>query len=182
VDWGTLIRLIPALAVGMVAGVVFIARVDDQVMRRAIGVVLVLLVLLSLVARRRAPRIDAGTVIVRPRRLASWGYGSLSGFTTMVANAGGPAMSLYLLSARFSVLGFLGTTSWLFFVINILKVPFSVGLGLMTRTSLLLDLCLVPAVLAGTWVGRRAIGRIDQLTFERLVLGTTLLSGLNLLR
>ena len=203
-DWGTLARLVPAVGLGVLAGVGFVSRVDDTVMRRAIGGVLLVLLALQLDARRRAGReaadgrdadgrdgdgpeadrtVDQVGDNGRPTRWwTRWGFGSMAGFTTMVANAGGPAMSLYLLSARFSVMGFLGTTSWFFFVINVIKVPFSIGLGLITRTSLLLDLALVPGVLLGTWVGRRVIGRIEQELFERLVLATTLLSGLNLLR
>jgi uncharacterized membrane protein YfcA len=100
----------------------------------------------------------------------------------MVANAGGPAMSLYLLNARYSVLGFLGTTSWFFFVINMVKVPFSLGLQLITPATLHLDLLLAPAVLVGAWLGRVVITRVPQQVFETLVLVTAMLSGLNLLR
>jgi len=188
-DWGTLARLVPAVGAGVLVGVAFVARVDDTVMRRAIGGVLIVLLALQVHTRRRAAGAaadgtqDPVSATGRPTRWwTRWGFGSMAGFTTMVANAGGPAMSLYLLAARFSVMGFLGTTSWFFFAINVLKVPFSIGLGLITRTSLLLDLTLVPAVLLGTWIGRRVIGRIEQDLFERLVLATTLLSGLNLLR
>jgi len=192
-DWRALIRLVPAVVVGVVAGVVFIANVDDAVMRKAIGAVLVILVGLHVLMRRRrpaAPSTAATTTeataadgpVHTPHRAAAWGYGSLSGFTTMVANAGGPAMSLYLLNARYSVLGFLGTTSWFFFVINMVKVPFSVGLHLITPATLHLDLLLAPAVLAGAWLGRIVITRVPQQVFEVLVLVTAMLSGLNLLR
>ena len=61
-----------------------------------------------------------------------------TGFTTMVANAGGPVLSLYLLSAGFRKLGFLGTSAWFFLIVNTSKVPFSVGLGLIDARSLLL--------------------------------------------
>jgi uncharacterized protein len=47
----------------------------------------------------------------------------------MVANAGGAVMALYLLSARLTVLGFLGTTAWFFLVVNLGKLPFSIGLA-----------------------------------------------------
>lgn len=195
-DWRALVRLVPAVVVGVIAGVVFIANVDDEFMRRAIGVVLVLLVGLHVAMRRRRPQPANATTTSTgatggavgdgpahtPHRLAAWGFGSLSGFTTMVANAGGPAMSLYLLNARYSVLGFLGTTSWFFFVINMVKVPFSVGLHLITPATLHLDLLLAPAVLVGTWLGRVVITRVPQQVFETLVLVTATLSGLNLLR
>lgn len=187
-DWTAILRLAPAVVLGVLVGVVFVARVDDAMMRRAIGTVLVVLVGLHLVVRRRTARADAAGRVAaetpgehpRPHPFASWGFGSLAGFTTMVANAGGPAMSLYLLAARYSVLGFLGTTSWFFFVINLSKVPFSIGLQLITPATLLLDLLLAPAVLLGTWLGRVVIPHVRQSVFEHLVLLTTVASGLNL--
>jgi len=181
-DWAAILRLAPAVVVGVLVGVVFVARVDDAVMRRAIGAVLVVLVGLHLVVRRRKARTeDPSGAAPRAHPLTAWGFGSMAGFTTMVANAGGPAMSLYLLTARYSVLGFLGTTSWFFFAINLSKVPFSVALHLITPATLLLDLLLAPAVLLGTWLGRRVIPHVRQGLFENLVLLTTVASGLNLL-
>jgi hypothetical protein len=180
-DWRTLLRLLPAVGVGLALGALFISRVDDTVMRRAIGAVLIALVGLHLVMRRQQAR-RTDRLAPHPHAATAWGFGSLAGFTTMVANAGGPAMSLYLLAARFGVLGFMGTTSWFFFVLNLIKVPISAGLHLLTWHTLLLDLVLAPAVLAGTWLGRAVIARIDQRLFETLVLITTVLSGVNLLR
>ena len=45
----------------------------------------------------------------------------------MVANAAGPVMSLYLLTARLDKLKFLGTAPWFFLLVNLFKVPFSIG-------------------------------------------------------
>ncbi len=173
-DWPTLVRLLPAVVVGVLVGVVFVREVDDTVMRRTIGVILLLLVAVHLWQRRR--RSLAGS------RLKTASYGALAGFTTMVANSGGAVMSLYLLSAGLSVLGFLGTTAWFFLLLNLFKLPFSVGLGLVTPSSLVLDASLAPLVLVGAWVGRRVIGRIDQARFETLVLLVTVLSCVPLLR
>jgi uncharacterized membrane protein YfcA len=105
----------------------------------------------------------------------------LAGFTTMVANAGGPVMAMYLLAARLEVLRFLGTTAWFFFLVNLIKLPFSIRLGLVTRSSLLLDITLVPLVLVGTVVGRFVIRSIDQGRFETLVLVFTVVSTVPLL-
>ena len=106
----------------------------------------------------------------------------LAGFTTMVANSGGPVMSIYLLSAGLGMLGFLGTSAWFFFAVNLFKVPFSIGLDLIDVDSLLLDAWLVPAVLIGAAVGRAVIARIDSRRFETLVLVFVVGSSLNLVR
>ncbi len=108
-------------------------------------------------------------------------FGPLGGFTTMIANAAGPVMSLYFIASRLPVQAILGTAAWFFFVVNLIKLPFSVGLGLITPASLLLDLVLVPALVAGALIGRAVARRISLPWFERIVLLLTLASGVNLL-
>lgn len=108
-------------------------------------------------------------------------YGVLGGFTTMVANAGGPVMSMYLLSAGFRKLGFLGTSAFFFLIVNVSKLPFSAGLGLIDGHSLLLDAALVVFVVPGAFLGKWAVDRINQRLFERLVIAATIVGGLQLL-
>ncbi len=188
--WRTLLRLLPTVVVGVVVGVVFVARVHDVVMRRTIGVVLLLLVAVNLWSRARQAGAAAARVAdggpdetgALGRRLRAAGYGSLVGFTTMVANAGGPVMSLYMLSVRMPMLAFLGTAAWLFALVNLVKLPFSVGLGLVSTRSLVLDAILAPVLVVGAVVGRWVIRLVDQALFERVVLVVTVLSAVNLVR
>lgn len=179
-EWPRLLRLFPSVAVGVLVGVLFVARVDDTAMRRTIGVVLLALVAVHLWQRQFRPRERDSPV--QHGRFMTLGFGLLAGFTTMVANAGGAVMSLYLLSAGLGMLSFLGTTAWFFFLVNAFKVPFSVQLDLITGPSLLIDAMLVPAVLAGAMLGRWCIARLDQARFERIVLVVTVAASVNLVR
>ncbi|GAA2416259.1 sulfite exporter TauE/SafE family protein [Streptomyces glaucosporus] len=191
--WPTLLRMFPAVVVGVVAGTVFVAWADDALIRRSIGAILILMVAVTLWRRRAAAGGDAGGADTgrgrppspeperRAGRYAVRSYGVLGGFTTMVANAGGPVMSLYLLSAGFRKLGFLGTSAWFFLAVNAFKVPFMVGLGLIGAESLRLDAMLVVLVVAGAFVGRATAARIDQKLFDRLVIAATTAGGLQLL-
>lgn len=81
----------------------------------------------------------------------------------------------------FRKLGFLGTSAWFFLIVNTSKVPFSVGLGLIDAQSLLLDACMLLFVLPGAYIGRKCVDRINQKLFEQLVIGATVLGGLQLL-
>jgi uncharacterized membrane protein YfcA len=186
VDWPALRRLLPLVAVGVVLGVAFVAVADDTLMRRAIGVILLVLVGFHLVQRRLAPRsLSAGAGdVARPLSRpdpATAGFGLLAGFTTMVANSGGPPTSLYLLRRGLSVDLFIGTMAWFFLIVNLAKVPFSVGLGLITGPSLLMNLVLAPTVVIGAWLGRLVIVRVRQDVFERLVLLLVAVSAVLLL-
>lgn len=191
-DWRTLRRMVPAVLLGVGVGAVFLAMADDDAVRRVIAVILLALVAVTLGRRaagkraasrgagRAAGATTSGTIAPVPAwrgRLDTGVYATLAGFTTMVANAGGPVMSMYLLAARFPVNQFLGTAAWFFLVVNLGKVPFSVGLGLISVPSLTLDLVLAPAVVIGALVGRRLARRIDQALFDRLVLGLTVVSA-----
>ncbi len=180
-DWRVLVRLFPFVALGVLAGAVFVAGVDDTVMRRTIGALLLALIAVHVWQRRRAVK-EPDEGVHRRSRTTTVGFGLLAGFATMVANAGGAAMSLYLLSAGMGILGFLGTGAWFFFVVNAFKVPFSVGLGLLDGDTLVLCALLAPAVLLGAVAGRAAIKRIDRARFEQLVVFFTVVSSINLLR
>ncbi|MGW1227196.1 sulfite exporter TauE/SafE family protein [Streptomyces sp. NPDC002530] len=182
--WPTLLRVFPAVAAGVVAGTVFMLWADDAAVRTSIGAILLFMAGVSMWRRRTRTATEGPETTGPPtaaERLKARGYGVLGGFTTMVANAGGPVMSLYLLSAGFRKLGFLGTSAWFFLIVNTSKVPFSVGLGLIDGQSLLIDACMLLFVLPGAWIGRRCVDRINQRLFERLVLGATVLGGLQLL-
>ena len=135
-DFRMLRRLVPAVLTGVGAGALFLHLASNDSTRRLIGAILLILVLITLLQRRSAARnrSDEAPESARPApagsRPARLVYGSLAGFTTMVANAGGPVTSMYFLACRYPVKAFLGTTAWFFFLVNLVKLPFSVSAGL----------------------------------------------------
>ncbi|MEU6370593.1 sulfite exporter TauE/SafE family protein [Streptomyces sp. NPDC046931] len=180
--WPTLWRLFPAVAVGVVLGTLFLMWADDGVVRTSIGATLLLMAAVTVWRRRSADRPDGpDAVTTRAGRIKARSYGVLGGFTTMVANAGGPVMSMYLLSAGFRKMGFLGTSAFFFLIVNVSKVPFSAGLGLIDGRSLLLDAALAVFVVPGAFLGKWALHRIDQRLFERLVIAATVVGAVQLL-
>jgi uncharacterized membrane protein YfcA len=170
-DWPVIGRLILPVAVGLGLGAVFLHVTSDSVLKKTIGAIILALLLLGL----RPDKLG----VQRPAVAA--GYGGLAGFTTMVANAGGPAMSLYLLAARFDKLRFLGTSAWFFAAVNVTKLPISIGLGLVRPDTALIALPLAPAVLLGTAIGRRVVQRLDQKTFTALIMIFVAISALYLI-
>ena len=111
------------------------------------------------------------------RNLVSVALGAGSGFSTMVANAGGPMMTLYLLRLGVSQRAFLGTVAWFFFVINVLKLPLSVGLGLITAESLVISAALVPGIVVGAIAGRRLAAAMSPEVFATVALVATSVAG-----
>ena len=178
-EWRHLWKLFPWTAAGVVLGWLALGRIDDLQTKRLIGVILALLVSLHFCRKsRQAP--DENAVAHAPLWVAA-GTGLLAGFTTLVANAAGSVMTIYLLAMRLPKLGFLGTNAVFFLLLNWFKVPFMVNLGLINRESLALNLRLAPAVVAGCLIGRYAAARMNQKVFEATALGLTAVAAVKLL-
>lgn len=207
-DLKMLVRLIPSVMGGVVIGTIFFATVGGEVVRGTIGIILLTLVAVTVWRRRRAEGAKAAVATsgesgsegpaaqAQPGRGATVGpaetsgrriwvsraiYGLLGGFTTMVANAGGPVMTMYFYAMRLPVLTFLGTAAWFFAIVNILKLPFSASLGLFSRDTFVMDAMLIPVVLLGALVGVKVAKRFSQGVFEKAVLVLTVVSALGLL-
>jgi uncharacterized membrane protein YfcA len=179
-DWAVLRRLAPAVAVGIVVGAAFLQLVGDVAVRRTIGAILLVLVSIATVQHLR--RGDTPTEPGPPATALGVGTGAGSGFTSMVANAGGAVLSLYLLRLRLPVMVFLGTTAWFFFVINLVKVPLSLGLGLLDGATVRLTVLLALPVVVGAVVGRAVARRLSLAAFEWIILSVTFVAAVNLMR
>jgi uncharacterized membrane protein YfcA len=182
--WEYIRRLMPWTAVGVAIGYVALDWLEEAQARVLIGGIIVGMVALHYLRRRgSAPAlasIDPEALGHGPFWLAP-AMGVLVGFTTLVANAAGPLMVIYMLAMRLPKLDFVGTGAVFFLLLNFFKVPFMVHLGLITTASFSVNLVLAPAVLAGTWVGRHIVLRIDQRVFENVALLLSLLAGVKLL-
>ena len=175
-DWSLLRRLVPSVLPGLALGAAFLAVVDDTVLRRSIGVLLLVMAALQLVLQWRSP----DTSVVARSRPAALGTGLAAGFTTMTANAAGAVMTLYLVARGVEKRRFLGTGALFFFGVNLCKIPFSAGLGLFTAGTFQRTVLLVPFVLLGTWAGLHTARRLSQARFDQAVLAATVVSALAL--
>jgi len=166
-DWSLIRRLLPAVLPGLVLGSVFLRIVSDDVLRRSIGVVLLVLLLLQLWVkwRREAPASTA-----HEHRAVAWAAGTGVGFTTMTANAAGAVMTLYLSASGIDKRRFIGTNAWFFLIVNLVKVPFSIGLGLMHWGDLGRGALLTPLIVLGGILGYATARRISQRRFDLAVL------------
>lgn len=181
-DWALLIRLLPGMAVGVVAGYLVVRFANDRTVALIIAGMIVLSSLYELATRRSGRRQSVPPDPARPRtRVIATLSGVAAGGSSMIANAGGPALTLYLVYRGLATRAFLGTSAWFFFVVNLGKLPFSVNLGLVTVASLQVGLILLPAMLIGAWGGRRMILRLSQQAFESVTLTASLVAGVFLL-
>ena len=159
--WEHLLRLLPWALVGIVGGFFALKWVDDRQLRPVLGALILVLLAISF----WRDRVTKGKAEVPTTWWFAAVAGLLAGATTMMANAAGPIMLLYLLAMKLPKEEFIGTGAWFFAAVNWVKVPFSAGLGLITPQSLLLDATLAGGVLAGAVVGILVANRLPQKLF-----------------
>jgi uncharacterized membrane protein YfcA len=109
------------------------------------------------------------------------GMGVLAGIATMLANAAGPVSTLYFLSVGLPKWNLIGTSAFLFFVINLCKAPLSASLGLTNGVSLTMALVLLPLVLVGFFTGSKLAAILPQKIFDRFLFVCTALGAVKLI-
>lgn len=167
-DWRIILRLLPGVLLGVGITAVLFAALSTQALGRIIGV----LILFS-VGLEGWRRWSERTVQVREPSRSWWAaafFGALAGMTTMAANAGGAAMSLYLVKMRVPMLVFMGISTWFFFFVNVVKIPVVAALGFMDAQTLWMSLWLSPLIVIGALVGAFAFRRMNERVFTSVAL------------
>jgi uncharacterized membrane protein YfcA len=177
-QWRYVWKLLPWTAAGVVLGYFALGHISDRTARTMIGVIIVFLCAMGY-WRRYMKTPASGTGHWHWTLAAALGV--TAGFVTLVANAAGPLMAIYLVAMRLPKMQFVGTAAVFFMVLNLFKVPFMVDLGLITAPSFVLNLMLAPAVLLGAFAGRWLLIHINQRLFENLVLALSAIAGVLLI-
>lgn len=176
-SWRPVWRLLPPTVAGLLAGWWLLGRIDDGVARRVIGASIVAMLAVQWLRRLQPERFAA--------LAGSAGFGAAAGaaggFSTMLANAAGPVIQLYLLSRRLDKMELVGVGARFFLLVNLLKVPLSAGLALITPESLVENAKLLPAVWLGIVGGKAVLRRVPQRLFELTVVGFAWVAAVRLL-
>jgi hypothetical protein len=107
--------------------------------------------------------------------------GLAGGFSTMIGNAAGPVMMLYLLSMRLPRYDFIGTQAWFFMIVNLLKVPLHVFVwNTISVQTLYLDATMIPAIAVGALIGVRIVGWFRDSSYRLFVIGMTVIAAVKL--
>ena len=161
-----LLSMIPWVVLGGTGGALALS-LDEQFLRRMVATIVAAMLILFVLQRR-------GYLSQLSR--GAWLYGIAAGFATVVANAAGPIMNMYLLTRGLTKEQFVATGAWFFFVVNIAKVPIYIWYGLFSVESLIFDALMAPLVIAGGFAGLWLIHRVPQRVFEWLVVVLTSVS------
>lgn len=166
--------LIPAATVGIAVGALLFKYLNADAIRLMIGV-LALMFSLNWWLNRKRPRPPA-----RPSISKGGFWGSLAGFTSFVAHAGGPPLNIYLLPLRLEKEILIGTSVMFFAIVNLVKIPPYYWLGQFTAENLWTAAALLPLVPIGMWIGIWGQRRVNETLFYNVCYAMLVLAGIKL--
>jgi uncharacterized membrane protein YfcA len=176
-DWRTLWKLLPMTFLGILIGHFLGVYVSDDVFKLWMGGIVLCCLGLMLLQMKG---------ILQERMIHHPVFASLTGllggFSTMVGNAAGPILSVYLLGLKLPKLAFIGTGAWFYLTVNLMKLPFHIfSWNTINLNSLVLNLYGVPFLIAGFFSGAWISRNINEKVFRDLIIWMTLLAALKLL-
>jgi len=172
-QWNHFWKLLPWIILGILIGVFTGKELNEVVFRKIMGGIIILTVFIMLYQEfRKSIKIPGGILFAA-------GTGIVSGITTMLGNLAGAFSNLYFLAMRVPKNDFIGTAAWLFLVINLFKLPFQAFYWKNISTvSLKTDLLLLPALLAGFFLGVKIVKHVRDDLYRKVVIVLTLIGAL----
>ncbi|MCM8769962.1 MAG: sulfite exporter TauE/SafE family protein, partial [Candidatus Omnitrophica bacterium] len=160
---------------GVVVGYLAMGKISDQQLKPLIGTIVLAMLAINYWQNKKSEQsIPTG-------RWFAAAMGLAAGITTMMANAAGPVLVIYLLAMRLPKIEFVGTAAWYFFLLNWFKVPFSTSLGFINRESLMLNLLVLPAIALGAVLGIVVLNRLPEKIFTATVQSLAALAAIKLI-
>jgi len=192
-DWGYIFRLLPFFLVGTLIGwrvFDYFQGGDERValLKTLIGAILLGMTILHFGLKIRGmkkAKVDStiNSQDQKPKGSTILGilFGSLGGVATMLANAAGPIAQLYLLVMGLPKYSFIGTSAWLFLIVNIFKVPLMIDLGIISFQSMSVSIWMFIPAMIGAAMAPRFVKFLNQKLFESMVWFFIVLAGLRML-
>lgn len=178
-DWRIVLRLLPWVLPGIALGLYLLDKLPTESLKPLFGALVISMVVLKAMMDRWGEQFMSH---LPQSRVFSASTGILAGFTTAIGNIAGSVMAIYLISMGQKKHGFMGTSAWFFFIVNLIKLPFYYAyVGVITRESLIFNLKVTPLILLGVGAGFFVFRLIPQKWFNRVVIWLAAVAGLRLL-
>ncbi len=172
-DWKHILKLLPWTIVGLIAALLMGSGISDHTFKVMIGI----MILLSLAVMIWQDYFKKSNEIPTSTWFSGlFGFGA--GFSTMIGNAAGPLMAIYLLSARLPKNAYIGTGAWFFLIVNYTKVPLQIVFWKnITFHTLTLNFLMIPAIAVGAFLGFKLVKIIPEKAYRIFILVSTAVSA-----
>ena len=176
-DWnrGDVALLLPGAIIGIGIGTMTYSYVDENAVRLLLGVVTIIFAITFFIQSS----VDRDGY--RPGKLVGVLCGTVSGFTSFIAHAGGAPLKFFLIPQKLPKKVFVGTHVFFFFAVNQIKIWPYLWLGQFSTENLTTSLVLAPAVPVGVLLGWWLLRVIPLSQFYRIIYILLFVAGAKLI-
>jgi uncharacterized membrane protein YfcA len=169
--WKYIIIILPWVALGIITALITGNMINNSQFRVLLLSIVWIMLILMVFNDIRKKKSDS----VPESRIFSSLMGFTGGFATMIGNAAGPVFTLYFLSMRLPKKEFIGTSAWLYFIMNTGKLPLQVLVWKnITLNSLIPGLIAIPLIALGIFLGIRIVKLLPENVYRYFVILTTI--------
>lgn len=176
-DTRNVIVIMPGAVLGIVLGTFALGSVSDALLAKTIGVMALCFALLQ-ICRQRFLRSAAP---FEPRFWHGFLTGLGTGFVSTLSHVGGVLTTMYLIPQQLDAERFVGTTTLIYFLVNLCKIPSYLILDMLNVDMIRRDVWLFPIVIFGTALGVYCNRRVPGAWFSRIILTIVFVTGITLL-
>lgn len=177
--WVEVKKLLPMALVGLMVGLIWGKFIDDKLFKVLMGICILIGILVMFWMERTTE--ERRLRLVQNKYYGPF-FGFVMGFSTMIGNAAGPALSVYMLSKRLDKITFAATSAWFIMLLNLTKVPLQAFVWQnLSWAGFYLNLMAIPFILLGAWVGVKLLKRIPEQYYRYLIMCLVLVSGILLI-
>ncbi|PHS51753.1 MAG: hypothetical protein COB01_09250 [Lutibacter sp.] len=175
-QWKYLWKLLPTMILGVIIGVWLGNDISEVLFKQLMAVFIILtIVIMVWIDRKNKNKIPTHSAFAN-------GMGLLSGITSMIGNLAGSFANIYFLAMRLPKNEFIGTAAWLFFIINVFKLPFHIFVWeTVTVDSFMLNLLLIPGVILGFFTGISLVKLMSNSNYRKFIFVVTAIGALLIL-
>jgi uncharacterized membrane protein YfcA len=175
-QWKHILKFLPWMLAGILIGVMVGKDLPEKEFK--ISMVIVILISLGMLIwwdKRKSNSIPTHWFF-------SGSIGVMAGICTMIGNLAGAFTNIFFLAMRLPKNEFVGTAAWLFLITNLFKLPFHLFVWkTISQETLLINMKLLPAILAGLFLGVVLVKKINDRNYKRFILIVTAIGAIAIL-
>jgi len=165
--WKEVLKLLPMALLGLLLALVVGKFIDNHTFK----IIMASCILFGIGIMFWMERVkDSQKEIIANGKWYAPVFGFIMGFSTMIGNAAGPALSVYLLSRKMDKFTFVATGAWFIMILNYIKIPLQIFIwDNVTWAGLLLNFMAIPFIILGGITGIKIIKTLPEQNFKRII-------------
>ncbi|MGY8913787.1 MAG: TSUP family transporter [Flavobacteriales bacterium] len=164
-------KLALSSVVGVIIGIVILSYGQPLILKKALGIFIILFVLHSLRVQKQ----------VKQAFKMEYTFGFLGGFFSGVFSTGGPLYVMVVKNVTPDVKTFRATMFGVLGLVTMVRLPVLAIGGILTMNQLYNSLFVLPFFIMALFLGKKVYLKIDELLLKKIILGLLFISGVTLL-